>query len=162
MFVDVETLKIVVAAIASFVAGIGWDGVWKTIDFSIREWVEKHGALGLIAEILVDLMHHTKSAVVLFAIGFVFYYPTLFGIVLMAFALGMIFVDAPKEKKRIIELLVLIMQRKPKKEIIEAAEGIVPAPEDEEKAKEMIENLLEETESSEEGGTDAATDNGAN
>jgi len=140
-------IRHVIWVIVAFLTGIGWASFWKTIDFSIRKWVKEHEPLGHFVEMLVDLLHHTKPALLLFAFALYYLYMTSIGVFLMAFALGIIFVDAPREKERIYETLRLIIKRAPRKEIEkkmeEIAEDTNVSKEDIEEARKLIESLEE-------------------
>lgn len=142
-------LKWVIITFASFLAGIGWNGFWKTIDYSIREWVKENGAIGFFIETIVDLMHHTKPAAILFAIGYLLY-PRMIGAIIMSFSLGIIFIDSPREKERLLSLLRVIVSAKPKEEITEVIEEVAePLASEVEKAREVLEEVLSGTESRE-------------
>jgi len=127
MSMEIELLKTAVLSVACFLFGMKWNYFWKGIDYSIREWVSKKW-YGVIVELVVDAMHHTISAVFLIFFSLKFY-PSLTFYGMVAFAAGMIAVDAPREKDRILEMVKILIFGKGGEELEEAikkvAEGII-------------------------------------
>ena len=118
--VDIEFIKLIVLVVAGFFAGIGWNSFWKKIDFMLKEWIEQHGILGVVLETLgIDLMHHSKTAYMLLVYALYYLYPSVLATFIIAFALGMLLVDLPKEKDRILRILKLVLKQAPAKEIEE-------------------------------------------
>ena len=139
MLYYIYLIKLAFLIAACYLLGMKWDRFWKSIDYSIREWVAARW-YGRIVELLVDAMHHSITG--LFIIYFATnWYPSLVFYAAVSFALGMITVDIPREKERMLELIRLLMVGK--------------LPEIEEAAKKLAEEIIEgaseeETNSSEE------------
>ena len=99
---DVSLINPWYVGVAFYFIGIKWDLFWKRVDYLIRDWVENHKALGFIVEFIVDMMHHTPTALILIAVSQAFY-PTLYFFAIAGFGFGMLTADLPKEKERIFE-----------------------------------------------------------
>jgi len=126
----------IITVLSFFLAGYGWNAFWKTIDYSLREWV-KNTKYGLIVEAIIDLLHHTKAYLLLifYAVNFLYPLEPMAAIALISFALGNIFLDAPKEKERILSILLALLATRAKEEEV--------VKEIEERAKELAEQLVE-------------------
>jgi len=145
-----EMAKWIVLVFAGLYAGMGWDAFWKTIDYTFREWVKSHPIPGKFIEMMIDTMHHAKSAVVLLTYAFWMLFPKPEGVFLMCFALGMILVDAPREKDRILEIIKKIMLGKSvEEEVTELVEEITEGVDESDKL--LAEQLLSDIENKESG-----------
>jgi len=144
-------VKWVVLILGGFVIGMGWGAFWKEIDRSLKQWVESHNTLGQFIEGLVDLFHHTKGAVLLLIGALWLFYPAPIGVFLIVFALGIILVDAPQEKKRIVDIIVKLMLGKQKEAEEEVREIIEEHAETDDADKLLAEQLLGEDDNEDSG-----------
>ena len=139
-----ESIKWFLLIIAGFMSGIGWDSFWKTIDYLIKDWIEKHRVPGQFIELIVDLMHHSKTAVLLMTYAFWMIYPQPLGMFLICFALGMLFVDLPREKQRILDIIGKVLLRGVKEEEVKEVAELIEEIATEEGDRQLAEQLLAE------------------
>ena len=148
-------IKNLVLGLAFLLGGIGWNTFWKTIDYMYREKLVSMGVKGQVLETLIDLLHHTKTFAIVFALAFYYLYGTVLGTIIMSFALGNIILDLKKEKARILEFWYKMVSELPKSEVSQDAvkllEGIISGEllkgeEEEEEEKEVSDTLEEKAE----------------
>lgn len=144
-----EIIKWILLVFAGLYTGMGWNAFWKTIDYMLREWVKKHPVPGEAIEMMIDLLHHTKIAVLILVWAYWMLFPEPIGVFLICFALGWIMIDAPREKQRILNIITKIMKGESiEKEVTEIVEEITGREEevdkaDEELAKQLLESVSE-------------------